>query len=120
MSTLIALLGIGVGIAWYTGRIALRGITERNALARGLHDAAQQVLLRPPLHRCDRGRHQGPVARGVNWFNQNVIDGVVSGAGQLATASGRWVYTHVDQQVVDGAVNGSATAAQSGGQVFAS
>ena len=33
VSTLIALLGIGVGIAWYTGRIALRGITERNALA---------------------------------------------------------------------------------------
>ena len=33
VSTLIALLGIGVGIAWYTGRIALQGITERNALA---------------------------------------------------------------------------------------
>ena len=41
-----------------------------------------------------------------------MIDGVVNGAGRLATASGRWVYTHVDQQVVDGAVNGSATAAQ--------
>ena len=61
---------------------------------------------------------KGPVARGVNWVNQNVIDGVVNGAGRLATATGRWVYTHVDQQVVDGAVNGSASAAQSGGQVF--
>jgi NADH-quinone oxidoreductase subunit L len=58
------------------------------------------------------------VARGANWFNQNVIDGVVNGVGRLATAGGRWVYTHVDQQVVDGAVIGSAGAAQTGGQVF--
>ena len=49
-----------------------------------------------------------------------MIDGVVNGAGRLATASGRWVYTHVDQQVVDGAVNGSATAAQRGGRSSAS
>jgi NADH-quinone oxidoreductase subunit L len=119
VSTLIALLGIGVGIAWYTGRIALRGITERNALAHAGYTTLVNKYYFDHLYTdVIAAGTKGPVARGVDWFNQNVIDGVVNGAGRLATASGRWVYAHVDQQVVDGAVHGSATAAQSGGQVF--
>ena len=119
VSTLIALLGIGVGIAWYTGRIALRGVTERNALAHAGYTTLVNKYYFDHLYTdVIAAGTKGPVARGVNWFNQNVIDGVVNGAGRLATASGRWVYAHVDQQVVDGAVNGSATAAQSGGQLF--
>jgi NADH-quinone oxidoreductase subunit L len=119
VSTLIAVLGIGIGIAWYTGRIALRGITERNALAHAGYTTLVNKYYFDHLYTdVIADGTKGPVARGVNWFNQNVIDGVVNGAGRLATSSGRWVYTHVDQQVVDGAVTGSATAAQSGGQVF--
>jgi NADH-quinone oxidoreductase subunit L len=119
VSTLIAVLGIGIGIAWYTGRIALRGISERSALAHAGYTTLVNKYYFDHLYTdVITAGAKGPVARGVNWFNQNVIDGVVNGAGRLATASGRWVYTHVDQQVVDGAVNGSATAAQSGGQVF--
>ncbi len=119
VSTLIALIGIGVGIGWYTGRIALRGITERNALARAGYTTLVNKYYFDHLYTdVIAAGTKGPVARGVNWVNQNVIDGVVNGAGRLATATGRWVYTHVDQQVVDGAVNGSASAAQSGGQVF--
>jgi NADH-quinone oxidoreductase subunit L len=64
------------------------------------------------------GGVKGPIARAAYWINQNVIDGVVNGAGRLSTALGRFVYTHVDQQVVDGAVNRSATAANSSGQVL--
>src|SRR4029450_2314713 len=64
------------------------------------------------------GSVKGPVARSVYWFNQNVIDGVVNGAGRLATLVGRFTYERIDQQVVDGAVNGSASAAESGGQIF--
>jgi NADH-quinone oxidoreductase subunit L len=118
-STLIALLGIGVGVGWYTGRVALRGITERNALARAGYTTLVNKYYFDHLYTdVIAAGTKGPVARGVNWFNQNVIDGVVNGAGRLATAGGRWVYTHVDQQVVDGAINGSAGAAQTGGQVF--
>ncbi len=61
---------------------------------------------------------KGPIARAVYWFNQNVLDGIVNGAGQLATVLGRFTYERIDQQVVDGAVNGSAAAAESGGQLF--
>jgi NADH-quinone oxidoreductase subunit L len=119
VSTLIAVLGIGIGIAWYTGRIALRGVSERNALAHAGYTMLVNKYYFDHLYTdVIAAGTKGPVARGVNWFNQNVIDGVVNGAGRLATSSGRWVYTHVDQQVVDGAVNSSATAAQSGGQVF--
>jgi NADH-quinone oxidoreductase subunit L len=119
VSTLIAVLGIGIGIAWYTGRIALRGISERNSLAHAGYTTLVNKYYFDHLYTdVIADGTKGPIARGVNWFNQNVIDGVVNGAGRLATSAGRWVYTHVDQQVVDGAVNGSATAAQSGGQVF--
>ena len=63
------------------------------------------------------GSVKGPIARAIYWVNQNVIDGIVNGAGRLAIVFGRFVYTHVDQQVVDGTVLGSATAARRGGQV---
>jgi NADH-quinone oxidoreductase subunit L len=119
VSTLIGLIGVGIGVGWYTGRIALRGITERNALAHAGYTTLVNKYYFDHLYTdVIAAGTKGPVARGVNWVNQNVIDGVVNGAGRLATATGRWVYTHVDQQVVDGAVNGSASAAQSGGQVF--
>ena len=109
-------LGIGIGIAWYWPGSPPASPSSGAWPRPALHDAGQQVLLRP-LHRRDRGRHQGPVARGVNWFNQNVIDGVVNGAGRLATVLGRFVYARRPAGRRR-AVNGSATAAQSGGQVF--
>jgi len=119
VSTLIGLTGIAIGVAWYTGRIGLRGITERNRLADvGYTTLVNKYYFDHLYTGVIADGTKGPVARGVNWVNQNVIDGVVNGAGRLATATGRWVYTHVDQQVVDGAVNGSASAAQGGGQVF--
>jgi NADH-quinone oxidoreductase subunit L len=118
-STLIAFLGVGLGIAWYTGRIGLRGITERSPVALAGYTTLVNKYYFDHLYTdVIVAGTKGPVARGVNWFNQNVIDGVVNGAGRLSTAAGRWVYTHVDQQVVDGAVNGSASAAQGAGQVF--
>jgi NADH-quinone oxidoreductase subunit L len=62
------------------------------------------------------GGVKGPVARAFYWVNQNVIDGIVNGAGRLTTAIGRFTYAHVDQQVVDGTVTGSASAARNAGQ----
>ena len=118
-STLIGLAGIALAYAWYWRGVGPHGITARNRLANvGYTTLVNKYYFDHLYTGVIADGTKGPVARGVNWANQNVIDGVVNGAGRLATATGRWVYTHVDQQVVDGAVNGSATAAQEGGQVF--
>ena len=60
----------------------------------------------------------GPVARAANWINQNVIDGVVNGAGIGSRKVAGFVYKHIDQQVVDGAVNGSGAGAEESGQLL--
>jgi NADH-quinone oxidoreductase subunit L len=58
------------------------------------------------------------VARAAYWFNQNVLDGIVNGAGRIATVLGRFVYNRIDQGVVDNVVDGSGVAAEGGGQIF--
>ena len=60
----------------------------------------------------------GPVARAANWINQNVIDGVVNGAGIGSQKVAGFIYRHVDQQVVDGVVNGSGAGAEGSGQIL--
>jgi NADH-quinone oxidoreductase subunit L len=118
-STAIAFIGIGLAYAWYFRGAGPHGITARDRLADvGYTTLVNKYYFDHLYTDVIADGTKGPVARGVNWIDQNVIDGVVNGAGRLATATGRWVYTHVDQQVVDGAVNGSASAAQGGGQVF--
>ena len=49
---------------------------------------------------------KGPIARGVVWFNDYVIDTVVNAAGFAARAVARGVYAF-DQQGIDGAINAS-------------
>jgi NADH-quinone oxidoreductase subunit L len=118
-ATAIGVLGIALAYLWYWRGAGPHGITERNRVA----SAGYTVLVNK--YYFDRlytdvivGNVKGPVARAVYWFNQNVIDGVVNGAGRLSTVLGRFVYDRIDQQVVDGAINSSATAANSSGQVF--
>ncbi len=118
-ATAIGLLGISLAYLWYWRGAGPHGITERNRVA----GAGYTVLLNK--YYFDHlytdmivSGVKGPVARATNWVNQNIIDGVVNGAGRLATVVGRFVYNRIDQQVVDGAVNSSATAANSSGQVF--
>ena len=53
---------------------------------------------------------KGPIARGVNWTNQNVLDGVVNGAAWMVRKLGLGVNA-VDRNVIDGAVNGAGFAA---------
>ncbi len=59
-----------------------------------------------------------PLAAAANWFNQNVLDGVVNAVGKGAASTGRWVYKNVDQTVVDGAVNTTGRGAGSAGGVL--
>jgi len=53
---------------------------------------------------------KGPIARGVNWTNQNVLDGVVNGTAWTVRKLGLGVNA-VDRNVIDGAVNGAGFAA---------
>jgi NADH-quinone oxidoreductase subunit L len=118
-STVIGLTGIALAYLWYFRDAGPHGITERNRVARGGYTVLVNKYYFDRLY-TDMivGSVKGPVARAAYWVNQNVIDGVVNGAGRFATVAGRFVYERIDQQVVDGAVNGSATLAEDGGQVF--
>ena len=57
---------------------------------------------------------QYPIARGVYWTNQNILDAIVNAAGWLARKLGV-VVNVVDRRVVDGAVNGVAAGAGASG-----
>jgi NADH-quinone oxidoreductase subunit L len=46
-----------------------------------------------------------PLAAGVYWFNQHVIDGVVNGAASVTVVTGR-IVGWFDRSVVDGVING--------------
>src|SRR5437879_348159 len=60
----------------------------------------------------------GPLAKGAYWLNQNVIDGVVNGAGRATTTYlSRGTYW-VDQRVVDNVYNGSAVGTSEAGGVL--
>lgn len=64
------------------------------------------------------GGIKGPIAAGVYWFNQNVIDNVLNYTGRGAQVLGRATYEYLDQKGVDGLVNGLATlTGESGGEV---
>ena len=62
---------------------------------------------------------KGPIARAVYWFNQNVIDGVVNGAGRLSTVVGPLRLQRASTSRWSTAPSTApAAAAESGGQVF--
>jgi NADH-quinone oxidoreductase subunit L len=94
----------------------LVGLTQRNkALGAGykflvnkyyLDALYENVIVRSIAH---------PIARGAYWINQNILDGIVNGAGTSAKTVAGWVYRNVDQKLVDGAVNSSGNAAQAAG-----
>ena len=64
------------------------------------------------------GGVKGPVARASYWFNNQVIDTVVNSAGRGAVASGRALYTQVDQKVIDGLVLSTGTGADESGEAL--
>jgi len=58
---------------------------------------------------------KGPFARGANWFNRNVLDGIVEGVATVAKRIAGFTYGVLDQQVVDGLVKGSGIGASETG-----
>ncbi len=118
-STVIGLLGVTLAYLWYWRGAGPHGLTQRNRVASLGYTVLVNKYYFDWLYTDEIvGTIKGPIARATYWFNQNVIDGIVNGAGQLSTVVGRFVYERIDQQVVDGAVNGSAGLAEEGGQIF--
>jgi NADH-quinone oxidoreductase subunit L len=96
-------------------RFALKGLTERNALAgAGYRFLANKYYL-DALYGAIVKAVAYPISKAVYWTNQRVLDGVVNGTGVGGRKSGEWIYRNIDQRVVDGAVNGSGSAARSTG-----
>jgi NADH-quinone oxidoreductase subunit L len=47
---------------------------------------------------------KGPIARGVNWTNTYVIDGIVNGVAAVTMVLSRFVYRRLDQSGIDGII----------------
>ena len=96
---------------------SLVGLTERNALlGAGYKFLANKYYLDVLYEKIIVRSIAYPIARGAYWINQNVLDGVVNGAGTGSKAIAGWVYRNVDQKVVDAAVNGSGHLAEGAGE----
>jgi NADH-quinone oxidoreductase subunit L len=125
-ATSLFIVGAGIvaafGFCWaYYGRKDRRlvGLTDRIAPARWAYtfvankyylDALYEgVIVKAIAH---------PIAKAAYWINQNLIDGIVNGAGIGTRETGRWVYRNIDQGLVDGAVNGSGAAAEGSGGIL--
>jgi NADH-quinone oxidoreductase subunit L len=95
---------------------ALVGLTQRNkVLGAGYAFLANKYYLDHLYERIIVRSIAYPISRGAYWVNQNVLDGIVNGAGIGSRKIAGWVYRNVDQKVVDGAVNGAGNAAQGAG-----
>jgi NADH-quinone oxidoreductase subunit L len=121
LSLAVVALGYAVAI-WFNvqfyGRKNKRlvGLTERSRFMRGgflflknkyyLDALYENVIVRAIAH---------PIAKGTDWFNQNVIDAAVNDMGKGARRTGEWVYDNIDQKIVDGAVDGSGWIASESG-----
>jgi NADH-quinone oxidoreductase subunit L len=118
----VSVAAIAIGIAaylWFQREELgpLRGLTQRNAFARvGYRFLENKLYLDDLYEKVIVSGISGPVARGIYWFDQHVIDGVVNGVARSTARLARATYDIVDQRVVDGAVNGLAdTAGETGG-----
>src|SRR5262245_27573475 len=117
VSVSLAAIGFGLVYAWYWKGLGPHGITERNkAAAWGYRFLENKYYLDYLYENIIVAGISGPVARGINWFNQHILDGIVDGAGRGATVVGRWTYRYIDQGVIDNVVNGTGVASEEAGQ----
>jgi NADH-quinone oxidoreductase subunit L len=118
VSVLLALSAIGIVWSYYLGKLP-QGLSDRNALAgAGKRFLVNKYYLDFLYEKIIVDGIKGPIASGVYWFNQNVIDNVLNYTGKGAQALGRFTYEYIDQKGVDGLVNGIATlTGESGGEI---
>ena len=111
VSVLGALVGAGIAWAYYTDRLsALKDLSARNSLAHaGKTFLVNKYYLDYLYENIIVAGIKGPIANGVYWFNQHVIDNVLNYTGKGARALGVFTYDYIDQKGVDGLVNGIGT-----------
>jgi NADH-quinone oxidoreductase subunit L len=120
VSVAIALLGFAIAWAYYNGKLkALQNLSSRNKLAHaGKTFLVNKYYLDYLYEDVIVAGIRGPVANGVYWVNQHIIDNVLNYTGKGARVVGRFTYDVIDQKGVDGAVNGIATlTGEAGGEV---
>jgi NADH-quinone oxidoreductase subunit L len=115
LSVTLAGVGIAAAAAYYfrPERVrAVRGLTERSAAAGAGYRLLENKYFLDRLYEgvIVAGIRE-PIARGVYWFNQSVIDRAVNAFGSGARRAGRFTYDVIDQKVVDAAVNDVANLA---------
>ena len=122
----LAIVALGIILSWlvcvqlYTKKNAkLVGLTARNkVLGLGYLFLINKYYLDHLYEKVVVRWISGPLARGAYWVNQNILDGIVNGAGTTTRKTAGWVYRNVDQRVIDSAVNGSGAAARGAGSAL--
>jgi NADH-quinone oxidoreductase subunit L len=118
VSTLAALLGVGLAYAYYA-RGAFNGVAAKSALLRwGYRFLVNKYYLDELFINGVIRPIQYPIARAAYWINQNVIDAVVNGVGVGSRKAAYVAYDIIDQKGIDGVVNGAGLSAEEGGIVL--
>jgi NADH-quinone oxidoreductase subunit L len=119
LSTALAVGGLVAAYLYYEKNLGPHGLVSRNRLARGGYTFLENKYYLDHLYSdiIAEGT-KGPVARAADWFNQNVIDGIVDGSATVFRKASGVVYRSIDQFTIDGAVNGSGTASEGSGQLL--
>ena len=124
MSVLIVLAGMLISwlisVQMYTKKAGFFvGLTSRNkVLALGYRFLVNKYYLDHLYEKVIVHGIAHPIAKAAYWVNQNILDGIVNGAGLVTRRVAGWVYRNVDQRVVDGAVNGSGAVARGTGNAL--
>ena len=112
---LAGLLGIAIGWAIFGRDAATQEARDRFRVP-GLYPLLENRLYIDDLYWNGIVQPiKGPLARAVNWINDNVIDAVVNGAGFATAWLGHVVYGGIDQRGIDFAYNGLSVATDEAG-----
>ena len=118
-STILAAGGLFVAYQYYEKNRGPHGLTSRNKVAMAGYTFLENKYYLDELYTgVVAGSTKGPLARGANWFNQNILDGIINGIGLGARKIAAVVYVVADQLIIDGAVNGSGQGSEGAGQLL--
>jgi NADH-quinone oxidoreductase subunit L len=117
--TAVAVIGIGVAFGYYFRNLGPHGLTQRSGAARAGYRFLEEKYFLDRIYIDGVIRTiQYPLAKGLYWFDQHVIDGFVNGVAFVSTKLAHFVYDVIDQKVVDGVVNGAGFTAEESGSIL--
>lgn len=118
-STILAAGGLFVAYQYYEKNRGPHGLTSRSKVAMAGYTILENKYYLDDLYTgVVAGSTKGPLARAANWFNQNILDGIINGIGLGARKIAAVVYVVADQLIIDGAVNGSGQGSEGAGQLL--